>query len=248
MAQLNGKVALVTGGSRGIGAATAKRLARDGAAVALTYNASPERAEQVIAAIREAGGTAEAFQADAADAGAASRLVRQVVDCLGRLDILVNNAGVYATAPTGEATDEHFDSLIDVNVRGVFALVRAAAEHMNKGGRIVNVGSVNALTGMPQNSVYSASKAAVGAMTRVWAKEFGGQRITVNTLLPGPIDTEMNPSDPDQNPMAPTITSFTALGRYGTADEIAGTVAFLVSDDAAYITGADVVVDGGLTA
>ena len=248
MAQLEGKVALVTGGSRGIGAATAQRLARDGATVALTYNASPERARQVVEAIRQEGGTAEAFQADAADAASAIGLVDRVIERFGRLDILVNNAGVYATAPTGEATDEHFATVIDVNVRGVFALVRAAARHMGEGGRIVNIGSVNALTGMPQNGVYSASKAAVGAMTRVWAKEFGGQGITVNTLLPGPINTEMNPSDPDQNPMAPTITSFTALGRYGTADEIAGTVAFLASGDAAYITGADVVVDGGMTA
>ena len=248
MAQLEGKVALVTGGSRGIGAATAQRLARDGAAVAISYNASPERARQVVEAIREGGGTAEAFQADAADVASAVGLVDRVIERFGRLDVLVNNAGIYATAPTGEATDEHFAALIDVNVRGVFALVRAAAEHMTEEGRIVNIGSVNARTGFPGNGVYSASKAALGAMTRVWAKEFGGKGITVNTLLPGPIDTEMNPADPDRNPMAPTITSFTALGRYGTADEVAATVAFLASHDAAYITGADVIVDGGMTA
>ncbi|MEM6327848.1 MAG: 3-oxoacyl-ACP reductase family protein [Bacteroidota bacterium] len=248
MSTLSDRVALVTGGSRGIGAATAKRLAADGATVAISYNSSPDRAEAVVAEIREAGGTAEAFQADAASAEASATLVHDVLERFGRLDVLVNNAGVYQTNPIAETTDDQFDANLDVNVRGPFATVRAAAERLGEGGRIVNIGSVVANRGFPGNSVYGASKAAVEAMTRAWAREFGARGITVNTVHPGPIDTEMNPADPDQNPGAAFMAGATALGRYGTAEEIADTVAFLVSDRAGYITGAAIPVDGGLTA
>ncbi|MEM1056294.1 MAG: 3-oxoacyl-ACP reductase family protein [Bacteroidota bacterium] len=248
MSTLSNRVALITGGSRGIGAATAKRLASDGATVAISYNASPDRAEAVVAEIREAGGTAEAFQADASNADASAALVQAVVDRFGRLDVLVNNAGVYQTNPVAETTDEQFDANIDVNVRGPFATVRAAAGHIADGGRIVNIGSVVANRGFPGNSVYGASKAAVEAMTRAWAREFGARGITVNTVHPGPIDTEMNPADPDQNPGAEFMAGATALGRYGTADEIANTVAFLASDEAGYISGAAIPVDGGMSA
>lgn len=248
MSDLTGKVALVTGGSRGIGAATAQRLARAGATVALSYNASPDRAQAVVDEITQSGGTAQAYQADAADAGAVAGLVEQVVADHGGLDILVNNAGVYRTAPVQEMTDADYDATLDVNVRGVFAAVRAAAPHLRDNGRVVNVGSVVADTSFPGHAIYGASKAAVAAISGVVAKELGGRGITVNTVHPGPIDTEMNPADPDQNPAAETMASFTALGRYGTADEIAEAVTFFASPAASYITGAELAVDGGMTA
>ena len=245
MSDLSNKVALVTGGSRGIGAATARRLAADGATVAISYNSSPDAADAVVQAISDAGGTAAAFQADASSADASAQLVADVVERFGRLDVLVNNAGVYETAPVQDTTDAQFDANFGVNVRGVFATTRAAAETLADGGRIVNVGSIVANRGMPGNSAYGASKAAVGALTRAWAKEFGGRGITVNTVDPGPIDTDMNP-DSDENPYAETMASMTALGRYGSADEIASVIAFLASDDASYVTGAAIAADGGM--
>ena len=246
MSDLTNKVALVTGGSRGIGAATARRLAADGATVAISYNASPDAADAVVKAITDAGGQAAAFQADASSADASAALVSDVVERFGRLDILVNNAGVYETNAVHETTDAQFDANFDVNVGGVFATTRAAASTLSDGGRIVNIGSIVANRGMPGNSAYGASKAAVGALTRSWAKEFGGRGITVNTVDPGPIDTDMNPGDPEKNPYAETMAGMTALGRYGTADEIASVIAFLASDDAAYVTGSAIAVDGGM--
>ena len=248
MSDLTGTVALVTGGSRGIGAATAKRLARAGAAVALSYNASPDRAQAVVDAISETGGTAQAYQADAADPEAVAALVEQVAADHGGLDILVNNAGVYRAGPVHDFSDADYDASLDVNVRGTFAAIRAAVPHLRDGGRIVNVGSVVAGVGFPGLAVYSASKAAVTALSGVVAKELGGRRITVNTVHPGPIDTEMNPADPDHNPGADMQASATALGRYGTAEEVAEAVTFLASPAASYITGAELAVDGGLTA
>ncbi len=247
MKTLTGKVALVTGGSRGIGAATAKRLAREGAAVALSYNTSAEAAESVVAAIRAGGGDAEAFQADAALPEAVGALVDAVVERFGRLDILVNNAGVYVTAPIHESNGEVYSQNFDVNVRAVYEAVHHAAPKLSDGGRIVNIGSVVAQRGFPGNSAYGASKAAVAAMGRAWAQELGGRGITVNTVHPGPIDTDMNPADPTKNPMAETLAGTTALKRYGTADEVAKTIAFLVGP-ASYITGADIPVDGGMKA
>ncbi|GAB5535011.1 MAG: 3-oxoacyl-ACP reductase FabG [Rubricoccaceae bacterium] len=248
MSSLSGSVALVTGGSRGIGAATAKRLAADGATVALSYNSSPDAAEAVVREITEAGGTAQAYQADAASSDASASLVQQVVNDHGGLDILVNNAGVYKTAPVHELTDADYDANLDINLRGTFATMREAAKHIRDNGRIINLGSVVANTGFPGNGIYGASKAGVAILAKSVAKELGGRGITVNTIHPGPIDTDMNPADPEMNPMAETMASFTALGRYGTADEIASAVSFLASPEAAYITGAELTVDGGLTA
>ena len=248
MSNLSGKVALVTGGSRGIGAATAKRLARDGATVAISYNASPDAARAVVDEITLAGGTAQAYAADASSAQAGAELVRQVVEDHGGLDVLVNNAGVYKTGPVHELSDADYDANLDVNLRGSFAAIREAARHLRDDGRIVNVGSVVGKVGMPGNSVYGASKAAVTLLAKAVAKEVGGRRITVNTVHPGAIDTDMNPADPEKNPMAETLAGMNPLGRYGTADEIANAIAFLVSDQAAYVTGAELTVDGGMTA
>ena len=246
MAQLQGKVALVTGGSRGIGAATAKRLARDGAAVALTYLNSEEAARSVVEAIRSEGGQAEAFRADAASANDMDRIVGQVVDHFGRLDILVNNAGVYLVGPTSDLTDETFEQTIATNVRAVFSAVRAASEVMGDGGRIVNIGSVVAYSApFPGASVYGSSKAAVTAMTRSWAREFGQKGITVNVVHPGPIDTDMNPGDGE---FAPMLSQMTALGRFGKAEEVADVIGFLASPAASYVSGTEIAVDGGMTA
>ncbi|MEO0557856.1 MAG: 3-oxoacyl-ACP reductase family protein [Bacteroidota bacterium] len=248
MSSLSGKVALVTGGSRGIGAATAKRLAADGATVALSYNSSPDAAEAVVREITDAGGTAQAYQADAASSDASAELVRQVVADHGGLDIVVNNAGVYKTAPVHELTDADYDANLDINLRGSFAIIREAAKHLRDNGRIINIGSIVANRGFPGNGIYGASKAGVAILAKAVAKELGGRGITVNTIHPGPIDTDMNPADPSQNPMAEAMASFTALGRYGTAEEIASSVAFFASPDASYVTGAELTVDGGLSA
>ena len=248
MASLSGPVALVTGGSRGIGAAIARRLAADGTHVALAYRTSVDAAQRVVDELREHGVEAEAFQADVADATAAADLIDRVVERFGRLDVLVNNAGVYLTGPVTETPDADFDQTIDTNVRAVFAAVRQAASVLSEGGRIITIGSVVAHKGFPGASVYGASKAAVSALTRSWAREFGPQGITVNVIDPGPIDTDMNPADPAKNPGAEMMASATALGRYGQAEEVASAVAFLASPEASYITGASIPVDGGIAA
>ena len=248
MSDLTGKIALVTGGSRGIGAATARRLAADGATVALSYHSSPDAARSVVDAITAAGGAAQAYQADAADPAASAALVRQVVQDHGGLDIVVNNAGVYKTGPVHEFSDEDYDANLDISLRGSFAIIREAAKHLRDNGRIINLGSVVGKVGMPGNGVYGAAKAGVAILARSVAKELGGRGITVNTVHPGPIDTDMNPADPDQNPYAETLAGMTALGRYGTADEIASAIAFFAGDQAAYVTGAELTVDGGMTA
>ncbi len=248
MSTLSNKIALVTGGSRGIGAATAKRLAKDGATVALSYNSSPDAAQAVVDEITASGGTAQAYQADASDPKAGGALVRKVVEDHGGLDILVNNAGVYRTGPVHEFTDEDYDANLDINLRGSFDTIREAAKHLRDEGRIVNIGSVVGKVGMPGNSIYGASKAAVTLLAKAVAKEVGGRKITVNTVHPGAIDTDMNPADPEKNPFAETMASMNPMGRYGTAEEIASAVAFLVSPEASYITGAELTVDGGMTA
>ncbi len=240
---LSGKVALVTGASRGIGAAIARRLADDGADIAISYTASPDKAEAVVADLKSKGVRAEAFKADQADVKAAARLVDDVAAKFGRLDILVNNAGVFVS---GDAPGEDLDRQFRVNVASVAAAVRAAARHLPEGGRIVTIGSnLGALVPFPGLTDYSATKAAVAGYTKGWARDFGPKGVTVNVVQPGPIDTDMNPSDGE---LADLQRSRTALGRYGRPEEIAAAVAFLAGPEAGFITGAALTVDGGFNA
>ncbi len=243
---LAGKTALVTGGSRGIGAAIAKRLAVEGAAVALTYASGKQKAEDVVCAIEAAGGRALAIQADSADAGAVKRAVAETVKAFGRLDVLVNNAGIAAIAPLEQFSLEDFDRTVAVNIRAVFAAAQEAARHMKEGGRIITIGSVNA-DRMPfaGGSVYAMSKAAVAGLTRGLARDLGPRGITVNTVQPGPVDTDMNPAS---GPFAESLKALMALPRYGTGEEIAGMVAYLASPEAAFVTGASLTIDGGFAA
>lgn len=246
MATLNGKVALVTGGSRGIGAAIAKRLASDGAAVAVTYSSGPGKADEVVREIESGGGRAIAIRANSADADAVTAAVDETATTLGRLDILVSNAGVATIAPIEEITLEDFDRLMAINVRAVFVASQAAARHMTVGGRIITIGSVNAdRVPFAGGSIYGMSKAAVAGFTRGLARDLGPRGITVNTIQPGPVDTDMNPAD---GPFAAVLLPTLAIRRYGHVDEVASLVAFLAGPEAGYITGAALTIDGGFLA
>jgi len=243
---LAGKVALVTGGSRGIGAAIARRLAHDGAAVAITYAGSQGKAEQVVNAIKSTGGKALAIHADSADAKALKNAIAETVKTLGRLDILVNNAGIAVIAHLEEFKLEDFDRSVAINVRAHFVAAQEAARHMSDGGRIINIGSVNA-DRMPfaGAAVYGMTKAAVAGLTRGLARDLGPRGITVNTVQPGPVATDMNPEDGE---FAETLKGFMALKRYAKGDEIAGMVAYLASPEAGFVTGACLTIDGGFAA
>jgi 3-oxoacyl-[acyl-carrier protein] reductase len=244
---LTGKVALVTGGSRGIGAAIAKELADQGADVAVSYAASADKAEAVAKELKSKGVRAAAFKADQADAKQVEDLVRKVAKEFGRLDILVNNAGMFAGGAVNDVADRAaFERLFAVNVGGVSAAVRSAVNYMREGGRIITIGSVaGEMSPVPGFADYSATKAAVAAYTRGWARDLGPKAITVNNVQPGPIDTDMAPKD---GPVADLLKAGTALGRYGKPEEVAASVAFLASPAAAYITGASLNVDGGFGA
>ncbi|WP_436947180.1 SDR family oxidoreductase [Streptomyces sp. SudanB52_2052] len=240
-ATLDGKVALVTGGSRGIGAATALRLAREGADVAVGYVHGKEAAEDVVRAVEALGRRAVALRADAAQAADAAGVVDAAADALGGLDVLVNNAGLGVLGPLESLSLADVERVLAVNVRGVFLASRAAAARMGEGGRIITIGSCMAqrVPG-PGGTLYAMSKAALTGLTKALARELGGRGITVNLVHPGPIDTDMNPAD---GPYASGQAAMTALGRFGTADEVASTVAHLAG--AAYVTGAEFAVDGG---
>jgi Dehydrogenases with different specificities (related to short-chain alcohol dehydrogenases) len=241
--KLNRKVALVTGGSRGIGAAIAKRLAADGASVAITFSSAKEKADEVVRSIESAGGRALAIQADNNDADAVVNAVIQTAKSFDGLDVLVNNAGIAIFKPLDEFSLEEFDRTFAVNVRAVFVASKEAARHMKDGGRIITIGSINA-DRMPVmgGSVYGMSKAAVAGLTRGLARDLGPRGITVNVVQPGPVDTDMNPAD---GAFAELLTGYLAIKRYGQSDEVAGMVSYLASDEGNYVTGACLTIDGG---
>jgi 3-oxoacyl-[acyl-carrier protein] reductase len=243
---LSGKVAFIQGGSRGIGAAIARRLAADGAAVAISYASAADKAQALVGEIEAAGGRAISIRADSADASAVAAAIRSAVDTMGRLDILVNNAGTLAIAPLDQFSLDDFDRTLAINVRSVFVATQEAARHMADGGRVINIGSINAER-MPfaGGAPYAMSKAALVGLTRGLARDLGPRGITVNNVQPGPVDTEMNP---DAGDFAESLKGMMALGRYGTTDEIAGFVAYLASAEAAYVTGASLSIDGGFAA
>lgn len=243
---LNGKVAFINGGSRGIGAASARRLAREGAAVAIGYAASAAAAEALVAEIEAAGGTALAIRADAADPAALTKAIDSVAERYGRLDILVNSAGVLRMGPLEQFPLADFDETIAINVRAVFVAAKAAAAHMHQGGRIINIGSTNAQR-MPfaGGAVYAMSKAALTGLVKGLARDLGGRNITVNNVSPGPVDTDMNPAQGD---FAVALHGLMALPRHGHPDEIAAMVAYLAGPEAGFVTGADLLIDGGFAA
>jgi len=245
---LAGKTALVTGGSRGIGAATARSLAAAGADVAISYQTSAEKAEAVVRDLRALGVRAAAFQADQGDDTQSARLVSQVVEHFGQLDILVNNAGVSAYGGVEDANADHsaLGRQWAVNVSGVATTTRAAARVMSEGGRIISVSStIGKRVPFAGLSDYAAGKAALIAYTRGWARDLGPKKITVNAVSPGPIDTDMNPAS---GPYGEYVKSATALGRYGQPEEVAAAVLFLASPAASYVTGVTLDVDGGQSA
>ncbi|MGW4098247.1 3-oxoacyl-ACP reductase family protein [Mycobacterium sp. NPDC004974] len=245
-ASLAGRRALVTGGSRGIGAEIVRRLAADGAAVAFTYGSSAAEADKLVAELTADGAKAVAIQADSADPAQVAGAVERAVADLGGLDVLVNNAGVAVISPIDDFPQEQFDRLVAVNIGGVFAAIRAAVAHLDEGARIINIGSINAdRVPEPGLSAYAMTKGAVASLTRGLARELGPRGITVNNVQPGPIDTDMNP---DQGEFAEAAKGVVALGRYGHTSDIAAVVSFLAGPESGFVTGANWNVDGGFTA
>jgi 3-oxoacyl-[acyl-carrier protein] reductase len=245
MTTLAGRRALVTGGSRGIGAEIVRRLASDGAAVAFTYGASAEEAEKLVAEISADGGRAVAIQADSADPEQVAASVDETVAQLGGLDILVNNAGVAYIADAESFPLEEFERLVAINIRGVFVATQRAIPHLGEGGRIINIGSVNAhWSPLPGLSVYAMTKGAVAGLTRGLVRELGPRGITVNNIQPGPIATDLNPEDGE---LADSLLPMLPLGHYGHPRDVASAVSYLASAEAGYITGVNWDVDGGIT-
>lgn len=242
------RIALVTGGSRGIGAAIVKKLAADGNKVAFTYLNAEDKATELVNEIRKTGGEAIAIKADSGETGSAEKAVEKTVEQFGGLDILVNSAGVttFSLVDNGGEEIASVERLFAVNLHGVAATVRAAAKHLGNGGRIISIGSTFAdRLANAGFADYAASKAAVAGYTRGWAWDLGKKGITVNTVQPGPIDTDMNP---DGSEFSDKVKPGIALGRYGKAEEIAAVVSFLASPDASFVTGSTITVDGGQNA
>jgi 3-oxoacyl-[acyl-carrier protein] reductase len=243
---LKGKVALVTGGSRGIGAASARHLASAGANIAITYSASADAAADLVKEFETLGIKARAYLADASDPQSLPQVVEQITADLGSIDILVNNAGTFSVGMIGTVDEAEYRRIMTINVDAVFTMTQAVLKVMPDGGRIINIGSVLGERASTAGiSTYNASKFALAGLTRSWAKDLGTRNILVNDVQPGPIDTVMNPAD---GPNADHMRSNTALGRYGQPDEVAALVAFLAGLEASYITGATINVDGGWNA
>ncbi|WP_433869648.1 SDR family oxidoreductase [Saccharopolyspora sp. CA-218241] len=243
---LEGKTALVTGGSRGVGAGIVARLAADGAAVAFTYARSAERADDVATAVVAAGGTALPIRADSMHEQDIEAAVARTVERFGSLDILVNNAAVATVAPITDLTMDEIDAMLTVNVRSAIVAIRQSLAHMGAGGRIINIGSVNAdRTPFSGQSVYALTKGALASLTRGLARELASRRISINNIQPGPIDTDANPSD---GPTAQAMLGVMATDRYGTAAEVGAFVSYVAGPDADYITGSSLDIDGGFTA
>ena len=244
--RLAGKVALVTGGSRGIGAAIAAKLARDGARIVVNYHANADAADRVVAGIVASGGDACAAQADVAQIHAAASLVNTAVRHFGRLDILINNAAILYTGAVDELVEADFDNHFSANVKSVLFLSQAAARVFGDGGgAIVNIGSINGRNPTPRGAIYSATKAAVEALTTALAREWGARGIRVNAVAPGATETEMLLSNNSAENLE-SMLGRVALGRVGRPDDIADVVAFLASDEARWITGETITVSGGL--
>ena len=247
MPKLTGKVAVVTGASKGIGAAIAQQLANEGAAVIVNYSSSPAAAEAVAAKINKDGGKARAVRADLSKPGEAKQLIASTVSEFGRLDILVNNAGVYEFFPLPEIREEHFNRIFDLNVKGLLFTTQAAVNAFgDHGGTIINISSVASQSAIPNASVYSATKAAVDSFTRTLAAELGPKKILVNSILPGPVETEGTQAMGNFDAFAAEFVPRTPLGRIGQPRDIANVVSFLASDEAGWITGQVIPVAGGL--
>ena len=243
---LQGKVAFVTGGARGIGAAVVRRLASEGATVAFTYHSSAAGANELVASVEKAGGRAVAVKADVADAAALTNAINETARQLGKIDILVNNAGVLRLGTLDVFTLEDFDATVQVNVRAVFVASKAVLAHMGNGGRIINIGSTNA-DRMPfaGGAVYAMSKSALQGFVQGLARDLGPKGITVNNVQPGPVNTDMNP---EEGEFAASLHGLMAIPRHGKADEIAGMVAYVASPEAGFVTGANLMIDGGFSA
>ncbi|GBU19528.1 MULTISPECIES: glucose 1-dehydrogenase [Methylobacterium] len=247
MSKLEGKVAVVTGASKGIGAAIAKALARDGAAVVVNYASSKAGADAVVEAITAAGGKAVAVQGDVSKAAQARGLIEAAVEQFGRLDVLVNNSGVYDFAAIEEVTEEHYRRIFDINVLGVLLATQAAARHLGDGGSIINISSAVTHVHTPTSVVYTGTKGALNAITGVLANELAPRKIRVNAVSPGFVETEgTHTAGVVGSEMATGIIAQTPLGRAGQPDDIAGVVAFLASDDARWLTGENITASGGI--
>ena len=249
MAKLNGKVAVVSGASKGIGAAVAEKLASEGASVVVNYTSSPEKAEAVVSKITAAGGKAKAVRADVSKPNEAKKLIDTTVAEFGRLDILVNNAGVYEFVPLPEVSETHYNRLFDINVKGLLFTTQAAVNAFgDRGGSIINISSIVSLGATPSASVYSATKAAVDSLTRTLAAELGPKKILVNSVLPGPVETEGTNAMAEWDQIQNLYVPQTPLGRVGRPQDIANVVSFLASEDAGWVTGQIIPATGGLRA
>jgi 3-oxoacyl-[acyl-carrier protein] reductase len=249
MAKLKGKVAVVSGASKGIGAAVAEKLASEGASVVVNYSSSPEKAEAVVSKIKAAGGKAKAVRADVSKPNEAKKLIDSTVAEFGRLDILVNNAGVYEFVPLPEVSETHYNRLFDINVKGLLFTTQAAVNAFgDQGGSIINISSIVSLGATPTASVYSATKAAVDSLTRTLAAELGPKKILVNSVLPGPVETEGTNAMAEWDQIQNLYVPQTPLGRVGRPQDIANVVSFLASEDAGWVTGQIIPATGGLRA